>query len=420
MCPPPRQPAVESKRAYQRNPDGSGKVVFEALLEAPTENRTGADPEDINTQVRKAIAAKAAEDIVLQSVGTVAWKDVTFGLADGWWTSFRGTAYFDSASQLRIGSMRHYEGWPPGTSPPAVNPPGRAVVTGDLTPLFDYQAEVAEAKKGYQALLSDLAQAASLSAARGGEDVAIWQEAGGGFTSGPYPWRSIGPEDCLKVIPGKLLLPILGPLAYAWISERRGPTYLDHVYASESVGSAYLVPVLENLAGRRTKPQASPYIAMVDDINAVEGGDHAGRFSLSSLSGPVEDAWRAEARIDFPGYFGFFGGVLDLGGSNRSYFRFTNAFVMNTRAVASLDLGSVHTRGQDRFEWGVNADVFPRKPLLLHFAYHEFGGPDESELGLSLGVALKALEITAGWTRVRDAGDDHDMLEAAARLWWAF
>ena len=115
-------------------------------------------------------------------------------------------------------------------------------------------------------------------------------------------------------------------------------------------------------------------------------------------------------------------GVLlgDLGDVERSYVRFTNAFLMNTRAVASLDLGVVHTRGEDRFEWGLSSDLFPRKPLLLHLAYHEFGGPDESDLAISLGVAIRWLELSAGWTRVRDAGDDSDMLEAGVRLWWAF
>ncbi len=73
---------------------------------------------------------------------------------------------------------------------------------------------------------------------------------------------------------------------------------------------------------------------------------------------------------------------------------------MNTRAVASLDLGAA---------W------------LVHMSWHSLDGSDRpSETRVSVGVALKALELTAGWTRDRGPAGEEDFLEVGARLWWAF
>jgi hypothetical protein len=296
----------------------------------------------------------------------------------------------------------------------------RAVLEGPRQPLFDYETEVEEARSGMKELVQELTYGKGIVGPTPGPGIVVWRDGEGPPQSGvTYPWRSIVPGFSPYAVPSKILVPIPFVALYMFGGFHG---YLKYPYAEEAGGSAFIVPHTE---GPELPPwlywcfHECPYVVLPDGSPRVHDGTFSVRVWASGLSGGVE-GWRTEARVDFPGYFGFFGGVLDLGGSTRSYFRFTNAFIMNTRAVASLDLGSVHARGEDRFEWGMNADVFPRKPWLVHFAYHEFGGPDESEFGLSLGVAVKALEITAGWTCVRDAGRDRDALEAGARVWWAF
>jgi hypothetical protein len=88
---------LEAKEEYTVNPDGSGKVVVEAVVPAvaaPAAPGEKADPD---------LAAKlTARDMLDQSVGIDAWSDVTFGRTDDGRVRFKGAAYFKDLSKVRL------------------------------------------------------------------------------------------------------------------------------------------------------------------------------------------------------------------------------------------------------------------------------------------------------------------------------
>jgi len=303
----------------------------------------------------------------------------------------------------------------------------RAVLAPPSQPLFDYAGEVAEARAGMEKLLFELKYGKGYEGPVPGPGVVVWRNVLGHCRSGPtYPWRSVVPEGHAAVAL-KLFIPVLGNAGY-FLCVARAPAYLRYPYADKSLGSAYLLPELNDFDGKTTRGwffgERCAYAAMVDDVSAADAGGLSTRIALAHLKSGDESGTRTEYRLDFPGYFGFEGGSFDVDGRERTYLRFSNAFVMDTRAVASLDLGWawLDSEGDDaRFEWGVSADLFPRKPLLVHLSWHSLDGSDRpTETRASVGLALKALELTAGWTRDRGPLGEEHFLEIGARLWWAF
>jgi len=88
---------IETKQDYTLNPDGSGKVVVELILEQTPMNfgQTEAPPPDV-------IAKQTCRQILDRSAGIDAWSDVTVGLTDDGRTRFCGTAYFKDLSKLQF------------------------------------------------------------------------------------------------------------------------------------------------------------------------------------------------------------------------------------------------------------------------------------------------------------------------------
>jgi len=303
----------------------------------------------------------------------------------------------------------------------------RAVFDQTDVPLFDYETEMAEARAGMKKLLFELRYGKGFDGPLPGPGVFVWRDQGGVCRSGlTYPWRSVVPGGPAEVA-FKVLVPVLGSAGYLLFTAR-APAYLRYPYADEALGSAYLLPELNDFDGNTTAGllfgERCAHATMVNDTGAVDAGGLSTRVAVTHLESGDESGSRAEYRLDLPGYFGFEGGAFDVDGRERTYFRFSNAFVMNTRAVASLDLGAAwldSERDDARFEWGVSADLFPRKPWLVHMSWHSLDGSDRpSETRAAVGVALKALELTAGWTRDRGPLGEEHFLEIGARLWWAF
>ncbi len=94
---------VESTWIYTLNPDGSGKVELDALLQPAfgisgiferTSNPFEDDPDEL--------ARKVAGRILAKSEGVAAWKDVSSGIADDGRVSFKGTAYFADLAEVDI------------------------------------------------------------------------------------------------------------------------------------------------------------------------------------------------------------------------------------------------------------------------------------------------------------------------------
>jgi hypothetical protein len=86
----------DTKEDYTLNPDGSGKVVHECTFQAVNLN---ADNE--NEDSGKALT-NAVREVLKQSKGVEAWRNVTFKTLDDGRLYFRGTAYFKNLSQLDV------------------------------------------------------------------------------------------------------------------------------------------------------------------------------------------------------------------------------------------------------------------------------------------------------------------------------
>ncbi len=94
---------VESTWTYTLNPDGSGKVELDALMQSALgmsdvfegkSNPFEDDPDEL--------AKKVAGKILAKSKGVAAWKDVSTGIADDGRVSFKGTAYFPDLAEVEI------------------------------------------------------------------------------------------------------------------------------------------------------------------------------------------------------------------------------------------------------------------------------------------------------------------------------
>lgn len=83
------------------NPDGSGKVVVEATT---TLGPTFGGPQDPAARARQTVAG-----IVTMSEGVAAWKDVAYKLKPKSELWFKGTAYFDDVSKLRIHDLQMFQ-----------------------------------------------------------------------------------------------------------------------------------------------------------------------------------------------------------------------------------------------------------------------------------------------------------------------
>jgi len=86
----------DTKQEFTLNPDGSGKILMESTYIPPSE----AMRDDESTG--EAAVQEAARNILTQSEGIDAWRDVSFSeLKDGSFF-FRGTAYFRDLSQVKL------------------------------------------------------------------------------------------------------------------------------------------------------------------------------------------------------------------------------------------------------------------------------------------------------------------------------
>jgi hypothetical protein len=87
----------DTKQEFTINPDGSGKVVHESTFQHFNLTIGGAaatDPQEI--------LGDAIRDVLKNSKGVDAWRDVTFKQVDAQRIYFRGTAYFKDLSKLDI------------------------------------------------------------------------------------------------------------------------------------------------------------------------------------------------------------------------------------------------------------------------------------------------------------------------------
>ena len=87
---------VEEKSEFTINPDGSGKVVYEAAVQPMDFGMMGEKPDP------QAMLKQTVQQILTQSSGVDAWKDVTSKLTDDGKMYFKGTAYFPDISKLKI------------------------------------------------------------------------------------------------------------------------------------------------------------------------------------------------------------------------------------------------------------------------------------------------------------------------------
>lgn len=85
----------ETKQEFTLNPDGSGKVVHESTFQ--TMDISGGGQRDAERQMKAAVA-----EVIGQSKGVEAWRDVSYEILDDGRIAFRGTAYFRNLSELDI------------------------------------------------------------------------------------------------------------------------------------------------------------------------------------------------------------------------------------------------------------------------------------------------------------------------------
>lgn len=90
---------IEEKSELTINPDGSGKVVYEATFQPLDIKMTGEEPSDPRTQLKE-----AAEEILEESSGVDTWKDISCKLTDDGRIYFKGTAFFPDINNLNIDS----------------------------------------------------------------------------------------------------------------------------------------------------------------------------------------------------------------------------------------------------------------------------------------------------------------------------
>ncbi len=87
---------VDEKSEYTVNPDGSGKVVYDATF-TPGDMKLG-EQESISAD----LVGPEIEGILQESEGVDTWKDISFDLTDDGAIHFTGTAYFPNINELDI------------------------------------------------------------------------------------------------------------------------------------------------------------------------------------------------------------------------------------------------------------------------------------------------------------------------------
>lgn len=85
----------ETKQEFTLNPDGSGKVVHESKFQ--TMDITSGGQKGSDKQLKAAVG-----EIIKQTKGVEAWRDVSYELLDDGRIGFKGTAYFRNLSDLNI------------------------------------------------------------------------------------------------------------------------------------------------------------------------------------------------------------------------------------------------------------------------------------------------------------------------------
>ncbi|MBE3123934.1 MAG: hypothetical protein IMZ65_03950 [Planctomycetes bacterium] len=90
---------LETRQEFTLNPDGSGKVVFEAVIDDMMMNIAPTEP--VDQEVR---GKQIARQILDSSAGVDAWSDVLISKTDDSRIRFRGTAYFKEFGKLKFQS----------------------------------------------------------------------------------------------------------------------------------------------------------------------------------------------------------------------------------------------------------------------------------------------------------------------------
>lgn len=89
---------VQSKLDIYLNPDGTGKVVYEVLRGAPEDEFA----DWFSERDKENLARQSARDILQESKGVAAWRDVSTGFTKEKQFRFKGTAYFRSLNLLAL------------------------------------------------------------------------------------------------------------------------------------------------------------------------------------------------------------------------------------------------------------------------------------------------------------------------------
>lgn len=92
----------EMTQVVTLNPDGSGKVEFNTLMAAPPQMNMG---EEAAKPDMKAMAKQSLQQMVSQSQGVDAWRDLKCDVAKDGRMQIYGVAYFADISKLKLGSM---------------------------------------------------------------------------------------------------------------------------------------------------------------------------------------------------------------------------------------------------------------------------------------------------------------------------
>jgi hypothetical protein len=88
---------IEAKQDYTLNPDGSGKVVLDLLMQDMPAGLGQAEKPD-----PEVLSKKAVRRILNYSSGVSAWADVAYNRTEDGRTHFKGTAYFKDFSKVRF------------------------------------------------------------------------------------------------------------------------------------------------------------------------------------------------------------------------------------------------------------------------------------------------------------------------------
>lgn len=92
----------QEERSYILNPDGSGKVEFQATFPLDSGLNLNFNDNDNEEQSPEAKARQAVTDILEESEGVAAWTNVTYKITDEAKLAFHGTAYFPNLNKVKL------------------------------------------------------------------------------------------------------------------------------------------------------------------------------------------------------------------------------------------------------------------------------------------------------------------------------